>query len=221
MKMWCSFVYLFKFYFSCKCLFIVTKCSEEINECVSSVCMSKTLYHKSPTIGQFVFLSLLFYTGWFCHQYYNPCELLNEPCKNKSTGLTLANGSYYCICKEGMHLCLFWCLFAIVTHEMMFEKCCVHWWFGECLILSSSLKVFWTWGMLHGIKCMLRNWLTWVQIPRTLVKPEVVKYINNTTIPSTRWEMEQESLWKLVGWLTCSFFNGKQKETMPQYECCG
>lgn len=118
MKMWCSFVFLFKFYFSCKCLFIVTKCSEEINECVSSPRMSKTFYHKSPTIGQFVFLSLLFYTGWFCHQYYNPCELLNEPCKKKSTGLTLADGSHYCICEEGVHLCLFWCLFAVVTHEM-------------------------------------------------------------------------------------------------------
>ncbi|TEA34698.1 hypothetical protein DBR06_SOUSAS9510023, partial [Sousa chinensis] len=76
-------------------------CSEEINECDSDPCMNGGLCHESSIPGQFVCLCPPFYTGKFCHQHYNPCDPLSDPCQNNSTCLTLVDGNHYCICREG------------------------------------------------------------------------------------------------------------------------
>lgn len=96
-----------KFYFSCECTFGCTgqNCSEEINECDSDLCLA--LCQESTIPGQFVCLCPPFYTGKFCHQHYNPCDPLTDPCRNNSTCLTLVDGNHYCVCREGKNLFLF------------------------------------------------------------------------------------------------------------------
>ncbi|VCX30724.1 unnamed protein product [Gulo gulo] len=69
--------------------------------------MNGALCHESTIPGQFVCLCPPFYTGKFCHQHYNPCDPLNDPCRNNSTCLTLVDGTHYCVCREGKSLYLF------------------------------------------------------------------------------------------------------------------
>lgn len=111
--------YYLKFYFSCECTFGWTgqNCSEEINECDSDPCMNGALCHESSIPGQFVCLCPPFYTGKFCHQHYNPCDPPNDPCQNNSTCLTLVDGNYHCLCRQGKSLYLFQCfiLFCFVS----------------------------------------------------------------------------------------------------------
>nr|KAF6506140.1 hypothetical protein HJG63_007958 [Rousettus aegyptiacus] len=63
--------------------------------------MNGALCHESIIPGQFVCLCPPFYTGKICHQHYNPCNPLTDPCKNNSTCLTLVDGDHYCVCREG------------------------------------------------------------------------------------------------------------------------
>ncbi|XP_021792484.2 protein eyes shut homolog [Papio anubis] len=62
--------------------------------------MNGGLCHESTIPGQFVCLCPPLYTGQFCHQRYNPCDLLNNPCRNNSTCLALVDGNQHCICRE-------------------------------------------------------------------------------------------------------------------------
>ncbi|KAI5946131.1 Protein eyes shut [Manis javanica] len=76
-------------------------CTEERNECDSDPCMNGALCHESTIPGQFVCLCPPFFTGKFCHQHYNVCDPLDDPCRNNSTCLTLVDGNHYCLCREG------------------------------------------------------------------------------------------------------------------------
>lgn len=102
-------LYFLKFYFSCECAsrWIGQNCREEMNECDSDPCMNGALCHESTIPEQFVCLCPPFYTGNFCHQHYNPCGPLTDPCINNSTCLTLVDGNHYCVCREGNRLYLF------------------------------------------------------------------------------------------------------------------
>ncbi|XP_055247292.1 protein eyes shut homolog [Gorilla gorilla gorilla] len=62
--------------------------------------MNGGLCHESTIPGQFVCLCPPLYTGQFCHQRYNPCDLLHNPCRNNSTCLALVDANQHCICRE-------------------------------------------------------------------------------------------------------------------------
>ncbi|XP_021531834.2 LOW QUALITY PROTEIN: protein eyes shut homolog [Aotus nancymaae] len=108
-------------------------CSEEINECDSDPCMNGGLCHESTIPGQFVCLCPPLYTGQFCHQRYNPCELLNNPCRNNSTCLALVDGNQHCICREefeGKHC-------EIDMNECLFLPCEGY---GDCEAMVNNFR---------------------------------------------------------------------------------
>ena len=82
------------------------KTGEEINECDSDPCLNGALCQESTIPGQCVCLCPPFYTGKSCHQHYNPCDPLTDPCRNNSTCLSLVDGNHYCMHREGKSLFL-------------------------------------------------------------------------------------------------------------------